>query len=173
MQENEELLEVVDYKGNVIDILPRSSVHGNPSLLHRVVHVLVFNGSGDLLLQKRSMNKDVAPGAWDTSVGGHVNPGEGLLEAVMREAEEELGIRVSAPVFLYSYMHSNPYESELVFTYSCVYEGKVTFNREEIDEVRFWSIGEIEEHLGRKVFSDNFEQEIATYMQASENGGLL
>jgi hypothetical protein len=70
-------------------------------------------------------------------------------------------------------MHSNPYESELVFTYSCVYEGKVTFNREEIDEVRFWSIGEIEEHLGRKVFSDNFEQEIATYMQASENGGLL
>ena len=64
----EEYLEVVDEKGRIITSLPRSEIHGNPSLMHKVVHVLVFNDKGELLLQKRSMNKDVAPGKWDTSV---------------------------------------------------------------------------------------------------------
>jgi isopentenyldiphosphate isomerase len=164
MAEHEELLEVVNYKGEVIDILPRSSIHGNPSLLHRVVHVLVFNKKGDLLLQKRSLNKDVAPGRWDTSVGGHVNPGEDLLEAAMREIQEELGISYCKPEFLYTYTHSNAYETELVYTYFCIHEGTIYFNKDEIDEVRFWSIKEIYENIGKNIFSDNFEHEISTYI---------
>lgn len=161
----EELLEIVNRKGEVLDILPRSEIHGNPSLLHRVVHVLVFNRKGELLLQRRSMNKDVAAGKWDTSVGGHVNIGEGLLEAVRREMKEELGITACEPEFLYTYIHSNPYESELVHTYSCIYEGEISFNRDEIDEVRFWSIKEIEKNIGKGIFSDNFEDEISTYIK--------
>jgi len=159
-----EFLEVVDKEGEVIGILPRSEIHGDPSLLHRVVHLLVFNDRGELLLQKRSMNKDVAPGKWDTSVGGHVNPGEDLLDAVRREMNEELGITICEPEFLYSYIHSNPYESELVYTYSCVYKGEVLFNKDEIDEVRFWGLKEIDENIGKGIFSDNFEDEIRTYI---------
>lgn len=64
----EELLEVVTKEGEIIKTLSRSKIHGNPSLIHRVVHVLVFNKKGGLFLQKRSMNKDVAPGKWDTSL---------------------------------------------------------------------------------------------------------
>lgn len=162
---SEEHLEVVNNKGDVIGLLPRSVIHGNPSLLHRVVHVLVFNNMGELLLQKRSTKKDVAPGKWDTSVGGHVNPGEGLIDALNREMEEELGIKSCEPEFLYAYIHSNPYESELVHTYSCTYDGDISFNKEEIDEVRCWSIDEIDEDLGKGIFSDNFEDEIRTYMK--------
>ncbi|MEW6714788.1 MAG: NUDIX domain-containing protein [Nitrospirota bacterium] len=163
MDTQEELLEVVNEEGKIIRTLPRSVIHGDPSLMHRVAHILVFNADGALLLQKRSMSKDVAPGKWDTSVGGHVNAGETIEEAVRREMEEELGITSCELKFLYSYIHSNPYETELVYTYSCVYEGGVEFNRDEIDEVRFWGIDEIMENIGKGVFSDNFEDEFKMY----------
>lgn len=164
MSADEEQLDVVNNKGEVIDTLPRSAVHGDPSLMHMVVHVLVFNADGELLLQKRSMDKDVAPGKWDTSVGGHVNAGEPLAEAVIREMEEELGIDTSVPEFLYTYIHSNDFESERVHTYKCVHEGRVRFQEEEIDEVRAWSVDEIKAALGTGVLSDNFEHEFRTYL---------
>lgn len=165
MAKHDELLEVVTEKGKIIKTLSRSEIHGNPSLIHRVVHVLVFNNEGALLLQKRSMRKDVAPGEWDTSVGGHVNPGETLDEAVKREVREELGITSCETEFLYSYIHSNEYETELVYTYSCIYGGEIDYDKDEIDEVRAWSIGEIREALGKGILSDNFEHEFEIYMR--------
>jgi isopentenyldiphosphate isomerase len=165
MDEHEELLEVVNHKGEVVGILPRNHIHGDPSLIHRVIHVLVFNTKGHLLLQKRSLSKDVAPGRWDTSVGGHLNPGEDPISAAKREMKEELGMSGEEPNFLYTYMHTNSYETELVYTYSCLYEGEINFNQEEIDEVKFWSLEMIGEHIGRQILSDNFEQEILNYIQ--------
>jgi isopentenyldiphosphate isomerase len=166
----EELLEVVNEKGEAIKTLPRSEIHGNPSLMHRVVHVLVFNREGGLILQKRSMNKDVAPGKWDTSVGGHIAHGESVQDALMREMEEELGIKTCSLKFLYSYIHSNPYETELVYTYSCEYDDKINFSKDEIDEVRSWGIKEIERSLGKGTFSDNFEHEFRMYRESVKNG---
>jgi len=170
MKEKTELLEIVDREGKVIGIAPRFQIHGNPSLMHRVIHILVFNKKGELLLQKRSMDKDVAPGKWDTSVGGHVDPGEELLAAAAREMKEELGISACKPQLLYTYTHSNSYETELVYTYSCIYDGEVSFNRQEIDEVRLWEISEIKNHIGKNIFSDNFEHEISTYLQFAGEG---
>ncbi|UCH81416.1 MAG: NUDIX domain-containing protein [Nitrospiraceae bacterium] len=161
---NEELIEVVTENGDVIKVVPRSEIHGDPSLLHKVIHVLVFNSNSELLLQKRSMSKNVAPGKWDTSVGGHVNAGENLEEAVMREMEEELGINKDVPVYLYSYIHSNPFETELVYTYKCIYDGEINFQQDEIDEVRYWSIDEIKKSIGRGTLSDNFEHEFRVYV---------
>lgn len=160
----DELLEIVDENGKTIDTALRSVIHGNPHLIHKVVHVLVFNEKGELLLQKRSRNKDVAPGKWDTSVGGHVPKGEDLFNAALREMEEELGISVKNLRFLYSYIHSNSYESELVYTHSCIHNGPFAFNKEEIEEVRFWSLNEIKDAMGTGILSDNFESEITKYI---------
>jgi len=165
MTENEEQLDVVNDNGDIIGTLPRSKIHGDPSLLHMVVHVLVFNTKSELLLQKRSMDKDVAPGKWDTSVGGHVNAGELIMDAVMREMEEELGITTCGPEFLYSYIHSNDYEAELVHTHKCVYDGEIEFQQEEIDEVRPWTLDEIKGVMGKGILSDNFEHEIGIYLK--------
>ncbi|HEC98566.1 MAG TPA: NUDIX domain-containing protein [Nitrospirae bacterium] len=162
----EEILEIVDKAGEVIGRASRAVIHGDNSLLHRVVHVIVVNSSGDILLQKRAMNKDVAPGRWDTSVGGHVDAGETVEEALEREMEEELGIRGREIRFLYTYIHSNPYESELVSTYECLHEGPFNFSKEEIDEVRFRSLHEIKGRLGKGVLSDNFEEEFRRYLNA-------
>jgi isopentenyldiphosphate isomerase len=159
----EEILEVVDRAGNPLGVAPRSVIHGNPSLIHKVVHILVFNNAGELLLQKRSMNKDVAPGKWDTSVGGHVSPAEDTTSAAVREMKEELGIDAGI-TFLYSYIYSNCHETELVFTYSCTYNGQFAFNAEEIDEVKFWNMEEIEKALGTGALSSHFEAEFARYL---------
>jgi isopentenyldiphosphate isomerase len=166
----EERLEIVNYKGEVIGHASRSEIHGNPSMMHRVVHVLVFNAKGDILLQKRSQNKDVAPGKWDTSVGGHVAIGESLVSSSVREMYEELGVGGHEPEFLYSYTHSNVYETELVTTYRCFIEENFSFDREEIDAIRFWTFDEIRGAMGKGILSDNFEHEFITYLGHLESG---
>jgi len=131
--DEDEYLEIVNEKGEIIGHARRSEIHGNPSLIHRVVHILVFNKTGNLLLQKRSQHKDVAPCKGDTSVGGHVEAGEDLLSSCKREMQEELGIDGFEPEYLYTYIHRNNYESELVSTYRCVYDGEIYYNKNEID----------------------------------------
>lgn len=176
-----ELLDIVTPEGQIIGKARRNEVHGNNKLLHRVVHVFVFNVEGKLLLQKRSMKKDVAPGVWDTSVGGHVDLGETIEAAVFREMEEELGITMpvpewgtegppcscAQPLFMYKYIHSNQIESELVHSYSYIHNGEVVFNTDEIDEVRYWDLNEIKETLGKGILSDNFEHEFVSYLSWS------
>jgi isopentenyl-diphosphate delta-isomerase type 1 len=164
--EDREILEVVDKDGNVVGLAGRSELHGNPALIHRVVHVLVFNAKGELLLQRRSLAKDVAPGKWDTSVGGHVNPGEALIDAAQREMAEELGVSAVRLDFLYAHLFSNHVESELVSSFHCIYDGEINYNRDEIDEVAFWDLDNIRESIGKGVFSRHFEEEIATYLRS-------
>lgn len=164
-----EFLEIVDREGRVISIAPRNLIHGNPSMLHKVVHVLVFNTKGEILLQKRGRNKDVAPGKWDTSVGGHVLPGEDLLSALKREMFEELGITPNNVRFLHTYLHSNEYESELVYTYFTLHEGPFNYNKEEIEEIAFWKLEDIHKSLYSGVFSDNFRDEFFRFIGSITN----
>lgn len=167
MADKKELLEIVDSTGKVLGTAERSELHADPSLIHRVVHVLVFNNNGELLLQKRSMNKDVAPGKWDTSVGGHVNPGEDIITAANREMEEELGISAQRLDFLYTYLFANHRESELVSTFSCIHDGSFHFNKDEIDELAFWGLRKIKDDMGKGIFSNHFEKEIGNYFNIS------
>ena len=167
---DDELLEVVTSNGRTVKILPRSEIHGDPSLIHKVVHILVSDGKDGLFLQKRAMSKSVAPGRWDTSVGGHVSSGETIEQALKREMEEELGIIADKPKFLYSYIHSNPHETELVYTFMCLHEGTISFNKSEIDEVRLWSMDEINRNIGKEILSDNFEHEFRMFMNSKLQG---
>ena len=59
-----------------------------------LVHVCVFNSRGEMLIQRRSDNKDRYPGCWDVSAGGFVSSGESSRVAVLREAREELGLEL-------------------------------------------------------------------------------
>ena len=158
-----ELFEIVNEQGEVIGTAPRNICHGDPSLVHRAAHVLVFNSAGKLLLQLRAKNKDIQPGKWDTSVGGHLSVGEGYHEAALREMKEELGIEGVELKYLYDYPLRNEVESENIMSFHIVYDGPVRFQESEIDEVRFWGVDEIRANLGSGVFTPNFEQEFALY----------
>jgi isopentenyldiphosphate isomerase len=91
----EEIFDVVNECDEVIDRKPRSEVHAR-GLLHRAVHVLVFNSRGEIFLQKRSMKKDRQPGVWDSSCSGHVDSGEHYDATAVRELREELGLDISS-----------------------------------------------------------------------------
>lgn len=163
-----EIFDLVDIDDNVIGKISRSAAHGNPELIHRVAHVLVFNSRGQLYLQKRAADKDVQPGKWDTSVGGHVDSGESYLQAAVRETREELGITAEPGEFefLYKYMHENSYETEYVSTYRLVWNGAVNIQESEIEEGRFWTIAEImelETVNSDSIFTPNFMDELERF----------
>jgi len=155
----EEVFDILNEKGEVVGQAPRSAVHGNPNLLHAVVHLHIFNKQGQLYLQKRSATKDLYAGFWDTAVGGHVAAGESIEAALVREAQEELGITLKNPQPLFRYIMRNEYESELVHTFKITHNGPFKINRDEIEIGRFWNMFEIKRMVGKGVFTPNLEQE--------------
>lgn len=155
----EEMFPIVDEQGNIIGAASRGECHSGSKLLHPVVHLHVFNSEGELYLQKRPEWKDIQPGKWDTSVGGHVDLGESVEIALKREANEELGITEFTPESMTHYVFESARERELVFVHRTVYDGKVTPS-EELDGGRFWTVKEIKENLGKGIFTPNFEQEL-------------
>ncbi len=165
MSENEEWLEVVNEQGEVQRMATRQECHSGPGLIHRVVHVLVWDQEGRLYLQKRAQHKDIQPGKWDTSVGGHLCPGETIQDGALRELEEELHVPKTALTHLYQYMMFGSRETELVNTYSLVWGGPITPDAHEIEEGRFWTQAEIEAGLGQGIFTPNFEDEYARYLE--------
>jgi isopentenyl-diphosphate delta-isomerase type 1 len=163
-ENDEELLDLLDEAGKVVGRVRRGEVHGNPSLRHRAVHIFVRNSRGDLYLQKRSRLKRVAPGLWDTSVGGHVPSGESYEQGALRELEEELGIVLpdAAPLERsHDWVWSTGFETEHTRTYLLRWDGVVRPDPLEVEEGRWWTEEELRAASGKGVLTDNLEKELA------------
>ena len=111
-----------------------------------------------LFLQRRPAWKDIQPGKWDTSVGGHIDLGESVEMALQREAREELGITGFTPQLLTHYVFESDREKELVFSHRTTYDGTITPS-DELDGGRFWTLEDIRKALGTGIFTPNFENE--------------
>lgn len=154
-----ERFPVVDPSGAVVGLATRGECHGGTMLLHPVVHLHLFNSRGEIYLQKRPAWKDIQPGRWDTAVGGHVDYGETIADALRREVREELGITDFRPEQVAVYEFRSERERELVYVHRAVYDGPVVPS-DELDGGRFWSRAEVLENMGRGVFTPNFEGEV-------------
>lgn len=155
----EEWFPLVNEAGETIGKATRKECHSGSKLLHPVVHLHIFNDAGDLYLQKRSMTKDIQPGKWDTAVGGHVDLGETVEEALRREVREELGITDFIPQLITRYIFESEIEKELVHSFRTIYNGTITPDPSELDGGRFWTAKEIKDNLGKNIFTPNFEKE--------------
>ena len=156
---SQEYFPLVNEEGKTIGKATRKECHSGSKMLHPVVHLHIFNDNGDLYLQKRSMRKDIQPGKWDTAVGGHIDYGESVEEALRREVREELGVTDFSPIMIISYIFESAIEKELVNTFRTVYNGPFNPDPEELDGGRFWAIDEILESIGKGIFTPNFENE--------------
>ena len=129
----EEIFDVVDERDQVVGRNSRAEVH-RLGLMHRAVHVLVFNARGEVFLQKRSMQKDRHPGVWDSSASGHVDAGEDYDTTAVRELREEIGLQLSAPpARLLKLPASTETDQEHVWIYRCTAEGPFTLHPDEIE----------------------------------------
>lgn len=86
-----EKLYIVDEDDQIIGQDSRENIH-TKGFLHREVGVWIYNDKAELLLQRRSPDKDIAPNKLDTSAGGHVGIRESYEEAAIKELKEETNI---------------------------------------------------------------------------------
>lgn len=160
-----EQFPIVDEDGNILGAVSRGHAHDGSKILHPVVHLHVFNSKGELYLQHRPAWKDIQPDKWDTSVGGHVDLGENVDQALHREVREELGITDFQPEPLGHYVFESQRERELVYVHRCVYDGPVKPSKDELSGGRFWTRQEILDNIGKGVFTPNFENEYKKFFE--------
>lgn len=159
MKDNDnELLPLVDADGTIVGRATRGHCHGGSMALHPVVHLHVFNSDGQLYLQHRPAWKDIQPDRWDTAVGGHVDWGETVDEALKREVREEIGLADFRPQFVTRYVHTSDRERELVNVFVATTD-RPLHPSDELDGGRFFSREEIISRLHTDFFTPNFESE--------------
>ena len=148
----EEIVTIVDEENNVVGSAPRSRMRVD-GLPHRATYILVFNSEGLLFVQKRTTTKDIYPGYFDVATGGVVLSGESYETAALRELEEELGIQGVPLDAHFDFYHDLAGNRVWGRVYSCVYDGKMKLQEEEVESGAFHSIQEILEHSRNEPFT--------------------
>ena len=153
-----EYLDVVDAQGQPTGkVVTRAEAH-TKKLPHRTSHVWLlrrWNGVLQVLLQKRSDNKDAFPGCYDISSAGHIPAGEDFVPSALRELQEELGVTAQAEDLQYKgwrhiefdqVFHGKPFHDD---QYTRVYvlwldrdAADFVLQREEVAEVRWFDFAD-------------------------------
>lgn len=144
-QQGDEIFDVVNENDEVLRQATRDEVH-REGLLHRAVHIFVFNKNKELFLQKRSRLKDKHPGVWDSSAAGHINAGQDYQETAVRELDEELGVKDAELQEIAKIKPSENTGWEHIRLYIARHDGAVRYPCSEVesgdwfpmDEVRAW-----------------------------------
>ena len=137
-----EIVIIVDEQNNVVGAMPRREMR-SARLPHRATYILVFNSRGELYVQKRTHTKDVFPGCYDVTAGGVVLTGESYEEKAVRELDEELGIRGVPLTQLFDFYYEDEHIRVWGETFSCLYDGKLLLQEEEVESGAFMKIEEV------------------------------
>lgn len=137
-----EFLDVVDKNDVVVGKASRNDVF-EKFLCHRVVHVLVFDSAGKMVLQKRSKNVFWCPDHWSTAAGGHVLSGEQYEAAAKRELKEELGIESQLELIGKVFYDAPEVADMFLSIYKAQSRGPFNPDKNDVCEVRAFSIDEI------------------------------
>ena len=154
-----EMIPLIEPSGLVIGQAKRSWFHEGSRALHPVVHLHLIDRFGRIYLQKRSEQKDLLPGYWDTAVGGHISYGEHPEESLYREAAEELGLHAFLPVLLDSYLFENEREREWVFVYAVTGHPDLAPDNAEVSEGKWWTQEELDAVWDQNVLTPQFKSE--------------
>lgn len=141
-----EVFDLIDKNDQVIGQATRGECHRDKSLIHRCIGVFIFNEQGELYLQKRSMTKDLHPGVWALSVGGHPKKGQTYEKGAKEEMKEELGIEAPFEK-IGKYCYQGETETEMFVVYKATHNGPFKLNPEEIEKGKFFDLDD----LSRKV----------------------
>jgi isopentenyldiphosphate isomerase len=138
----DEVFDLVDLQDQVIGHVRRGQAHRDPRLVHRSVQILVFGSDDRLLLQRRSLSKDLFPGYYCASASGHVASGETYAITAEREVEEELGVRPRLR-YLGKTLVRSDVETEMTALFVARSDGPFHFHPTETQGGRFVALAEL------------------------------
>ena len=146
----EEQVVVVSENDEILGLMEKMNAHEN-GILHRAFSVFLFNDKGEMLLQKRASGKYHSPNQWTNAVCSHPKIDETYLEGAQRRLNEELGITADlSEKFSFIYkadVGQNLWEHELDHVFTGNYEGNFALNEEEVSEVRYISMQQLDEEM--------------------------
>lgn len=155
----EEQVVLINEQGEVLGLMDKQQAHFG-GLLHRAFSVFIFNRKGEMLLQKRASCKYHSPGQWTNAVCSHPRKDESYPEAAKRRLNEELGISADIQEkfhFIYkAKVGEGLWEHEKDHVFTGIYEGNFRLNPEEVSEVRYISMENLETEL--KNHPENFTE---------------
>lgn len=142
-------------------------------LLHRIVITNIVDPAGNILLQKRSDKVATNPNRWDFASAGHVDEGEDYLTAAERELFEELGVKDVDLVEVAHYRSQMKMDWRKIDRFKKLFQGvipadsKLTINREEVSEVRWFTPDEL--HTALAANPDDFTHDFAIILKRYED----
>lgn len=152
----DELIDIYDEENNFTGKSVMKSEAHRDGLFHRVIHVIVYNSKGEILLQLRSKNKILYSNLWDISAAGHVGFGEDIVSAAARETFEEVGIRAENGNFEFyrvkkiSIINNSIKNNEFGYVYFLRFDGdlnKLKVQKEEVQKIAFVSVSDLKRDL--------------------------
>lgn len=156
----DELIDIVNEEDQKIGIQKMKSKAHKEGLWHRSAHVWIYDPQeGTILLQLRNKDKELYPDMWDISAAGHVSLNEEPEVSALRETQEELGIVIRAEDLQFfmikkvSATYKDIQNNEFYYIYLLSFDSKklnekeMHIQKEEVQDIRFFTIEEIKKGL--------------------------
>ena len=166
----EELVAIVDRDNRAVGSCPRREMRAR-RLFHRATYVLVFNSRGELFLQKRTATKDIYPSHYDVVAGGVVLADEAYDAGVARELAEELGIAGVPLRGHFDFYHEDGGNRVWGRVYSCVWDGAVRLQKEEVADGAFLPVDEVLRRAETEPFAPDGLAVLRRYLAERAEGG--
>jgi isopentenyl-diphosphate delta-isomerase len=147
------MVVVVDEGDHEVGVCEKLAAHQAPGVRHRAFSVLLFTGDGQVVLQRRAVDKYHFGGQWSNSCDGHPAPQEDLGDAARRRVSEELGVAASLThvgSFTYQAVDaaSGLVEHEVDHVFVGALEAEPISNPAEVAEVQYVSMGDLITRMG-------------------------
>ncbi|MBM0125456.1 NUDIX domain-containing protein [Pimelobacter simplex] len=122
------------------------------NLRHAATLVVVRNSVGEVYVHRRTDTKDVFPGRYDFAAGGVLQAGEDPYDSAVREAAEELGVSGVELAVIGEDDYADAHTAYHAFAYTCVYDGPITWQPEEVAWGAWVSLERLREMLATEAF---------------------
>lgn len=148
------------------EVAPRREVRAR-NLRHAATLVVVRNSRGEVYVHRRTDTKDVFPGRYDFAAGGVLQAGEVPYDAAVREAFEELGVQGVGLSVLGEGDYADEHTAYHGFAYTCVYDGPIAWQPEEVAWGAWVSVARQREMLGEEEFVPDTVALLADWLSAA------
>jgi isopentenyl-diphosphate delta-isomerase len=158
-------IPIVDENDEIIKVVNKDEADLHPELIYRVSALWITNSKGEILLARRAFNKVHSPGKWGSSVAGTVEEGETYEENMIKEMEEELGIKNAKPVSNSKYRHTGD-RNYFVQRFNLVLDRNLSefkIQKDEVVEIKWFTRDELLKEL--KEHPDDFLKDIHENMK--------